>query len=230
MKIVHQSNTGLRLTDLHTFYLEGLKGYHLILTDMERGEVPRRRRAERTFSAASTPKKKGKARHKLPYEQGTHSEQRRLEKQWNPRLSYFILHTPPYTLCKTVYSKGPEFIPCVSTRETCLFGKVRWLDSGIGTGVLVPEGVFRNRSIQGDVPMGTGSGLRLICLPMCDSPHRGRRPGENLLPCFWSATKSISWDWPLAAGSNPWAGFCKESEDRIEELGFYYKTVETIKQ
>ena len=92
-------------------------------------------------------------------------------------------HPTPNQLRKTVYSKGPELHSPCQYKGNKPFREGQMTGFGMGNGVLAPEGVFLSKPMQGAVPLGTGSGLRLICLPKSDSSQRG--------------------DWPLAAGSNP---------------------------
>lgn len=86
-----------------------------------------------------------------------------LEKQNNPKLLFQIWPHP--LLYRTVYSKGQEYIPCVSTSETHPFGEGQMAGLGMGTRVLGPEEIFSSKSMQVDVPLGTGGWLiRLIVL------------------------------------------------------------------
>lgn len=49
-------------------------------------------------------------------------------------------------------------------KKHTLWGRVRRLGEGMGTGVSAPEEAIRSKSEQVDMPLGTGAGFRLICL------------------------------------------------------------------
>lgn len=169
----------------------GLKGLPSHSNRLERRWIPSGHRAERTLGTSGILKKVGKAGPGgCHHEEWAHSRRQVWEQQQNPRLSFLNL-TPPRPCKKPVYSKGQELhSPCVSTRESCPFRKVRWLDSGMGIGVLARKAVFLSNGCRQVCPLGTGGGFRLICLPKSESPQAGMRgPGENPLPLLLTCHK-----------------------------------------
>lgn len=103
---------------------------------------------------------------------------RMLDKQHNPRL--WLLNLAPPQLCRTVYPKGLDSHSLCQYKRNTHLGRIRWQGSGMGMGWSAPGEVSTSKSMQADVPLGTGSGpWANLFVDMWQSSQGDQRAGRE---------------------------------------------------